>query len=93
MKTGETINEGTILVAIATQSTACGVKYIHTGSIVKVARETPDWREDIKVYRNQKEEREDDWKYIDRSKVRLATPGEEELWKNNVSYLKYLKVN
>jgi hypothetical protein len=81
------IKEGTILVCIETQATGCGIKYVKIGSIVKCAFDIEDYRSSIGVNRNERERSNDKWHHIDRTKLRLATPEEAEMYAKGIYHL------
>jgi hypothetical protein len=87
MKTGNIIQADTILVATDDQFTGCGIRYIKKDSIIKVARDNPEWRESVKVYRNADAEALDNYHVIDLENVREATLDEIRLWENEVYFI------
>jgi hypothetical protein len=88
MKIGDIINEGTILVCREEQATGCGIVYLKAGSIVKCARETAQWSNSVKVFRNKKAENEEHWHPIELAKVRRAKTHEIEMWNKEIYFVK-----
>ena len=91
MKTGEYIDKGTILVAIATQSTSCGINYINKGSIIKVAKDKNIYGEIFHVYRNKKAEDDDIRHSIYIENVRLANEKEIDMWNKEIYFVETVK--
>jgi hypothetical protein len=87
------LKQGTILVATANQKTGCGILYVKSGSIIKVASDTPSYRSSIYIYRNKEAEEEDRTHVINEDKVRLATPEECEAWSNCIYFISDMKIN
>lgn len=87
MKTGEIIQEGTILVAIKDQITTCGIRYIRKDSIIKVVEDKPDWKDSVKVYRNKCAETSDNYHIISIYNVREAILDEIKLWENEIYFI------
>ena len=87
MKNPIEIEEGIILVATEDQKSTCGINYIKVGSIIKVARTKPEWKDTVRVFRNTLEEGEYDWYSIDLDKVRLANNIEEEMWNKEIYFV------
>lgn len=85
MKTGEIIEEGTILVAIEDQFSSCGILYIRKDSIIKTASTKSEWKDSVIVYRNKDAEACDNYHYIDIENVRKATDDEIILWEDRKS--------
>jgi hypothetical protein len=84
--------KGTILVATANQKTGCGILYVKSGSIIKVAEDSPAHRSSVYIYRNQEAEKEDRTHVISKDKVCLATPEEREAWADCVYFISDMKV-
>jgi hypothetical protein len=81
------IKKGSILVCIETQSTSCGIKYVKMGSIIKCALDAEEYYDTVRIFRNEREMSLDNWKPIDREKLRFANPEEEELYYKGVYHL------
>lgn len=91
MKNPIEIEADTILVAIEDQNTTCGINYIKQGSVLKVAKFKPEWRDNVRVFRNAKAEEDYNWHSIDLDKVRLATKIEEEMWNKEMYFVESVK--
>lgn len=87
MQSDEVIKAGTIIVATKTQSTGCGVKYIKKGSILEVARDKPNYNNDVRVFRNAEAKEEDDYHYIDITEAIMATAKEIEMWNKGIYFI------
>lgn len=70
------LKAGTIVVAIEEKQTTCGIRYIHEGSILEVASDCAEWEDPIDIFRNRREKASGNIHWIDRDKLRLATPEE-----------------
>lgn len=92
MKIGELLTKGTIIVAEQPQSTSCGIRYIKAGSILKVAKDTYEFSDEVAVYRNKRAEQEYNWHIILLRKVRLATEEEVKMYNVDKYFVETVKM-
>lgn len=91
MKNGEVIKEGTILVAKFAEYAICGRIVIKEKSILKVAFDCPSYRTYVKVFRNKKEEYDENYRIINRINIRIATFDEISMWNKGIYFVESIK--
>jgi len=84
--------KGQIGVVTKLQSTSCGIKYLKKGSIVKIARDTNEFTMYVRVFRNTKEESENDWYMCNIEDIRHAKEIEVDMYTNGIYFLESAKI-
>lgn len=84
--------KGQIGVVTKLQSTSCGIKYLKKGSIVKIASDTQEFTSYVRVFRNLKEQSENDWHMCDIEDIRHAEEIEVDMYTKGIYFLKSAKI-
>lgn len=84
--------KGQIGVVTKLQSTGCGIKYLKKGSIVKIARDTQEFTTIVRVFRNPKEEFENNWHMCYIEDIRHAKEIEVAMYNKGQYFLESAKV-
>jgi hypothetical protein len=85
------IKANTILVTVKDVRTSCGITYVREGSIIKVKSDSSEYKESVRIFRNQKAESDDNWHNVPKDSVRLAKEVEIRMWDKEIYFVTSVK--